>query len=66
MPADFADRTDFENAERGLIARLQPGVIKGPDGKVVFDIGATGNRGALQTIMGFTDEPDPSFPVVTP
>lgn len=27
MPADFADRTDFENAERGLIVRLEPGVI---------------------------------------
>jgi alkyl sulfatase BDS1-like metallo-beta-lactamase superfamily hydrolase len=38
MPADFADRTDFENAERGLIARLQPRVIKAADGRVVFDI----------------------------
>ena len=29
-------------------------------------IGASGDRGVLQTIMSFTDEPDPSFPVVTP
>jgi alkyl sulfatase BDS1-like metallo-beta-lactamase superfamily hydrolase len=27
MTADFADRTDFDNANRGLIARLEPGVI---------------------------------------
>ena len=29
-------------------------------------IGVTGNPGVFQTIMGLTDEPDPSFPVVTP
>jgi linear primary-alkylsulfatase len=46
MPADFADRTDFDNAERGLIARLEPGVIKDADGKVVFDIDGFGR--ALQ------------------
>jgi alkyl sulfatase BDS1-like metallo-beta-lactamase superfamily hydrolase len=40
MPADFADRTDFENANRGLIARLEPGVIKAADGRVVFDADA--------------------------
>jgi len=38
MPADFADRTDFDNAQRGLIARLEPGVIKGAGGRVIFDI----------------------------
>jgi len=33
MPADFADGTDFgnvnrfDNADRGLVARLEPGVI---------------------------------------
>ena len=27
---------------------------------------ASGDRGVLHTIMGLTDEPDPSFPVVTP
>jgi len=42
MPADFADRTDFENAGRGLIARLEPGVIKDGGGKVVFDIDGFG------------------------
>ena len=40
MPADFADRTDFENANRGLIARLEPGVIKAADGRVVYDADA--------------------------
>src|SRR4051812_13175122 len=37
MPADLADRTDFENANRGLVARLEPGVIKAADGRVVYD-----------------------------
>jgi alkyl sulfatase BDS1-like metallo-beta-lactamase superfamily hydrolase len=37
MPADFADRTDFENANRGLVARFEPGVITAADGRVVFD-----------------------------
>jgi alkyl sulfatase BDS1-like metallo-beta-lactamase superfamily hydrolase len=40
MPADFADRTDFENAERGMVARFEPGVIKTADGHVVFDADA--------------------------
>jgi alkyl sulfatase BDS1-like metallo-beta-lactamase superfamily hydrolase len=37
MPADFSDRTDFDNAERGLVARLEPGQIKDADGRLVFD-----------------------------
>jgi alkyl sulfatase BDS1-like metallo-beta-lactamase superfamily hydrolase len=37
MSADFADRTDFENAQRGLIARLEPGQIKNAEGRVVYD-----------------------------
>ena len=37
MPADLSDRTDFENAERGLIARLEPAMITTADGQVVFD-----------------------------
>jgi alkyl sulfatase BDS1-like metallo-beta-lactamase superfamily hydrolase len=37
VPADLTDQTDFENANRGLIARLEPGVIKAADGKVVYD-----------------------------
>lgn len=40
MPADFADRTDFQNAERGLVARFEPGVIHAPDGQVIFDADA--------------------------
>lgn len=36
MP-DFADRTDFENATRGLVARLEPGQIKNAEGRVVYD-----------------------------
>jgi alkyl sulfatase BDS1-like metallo-beta-lactamase superfamily hydrolase len=46
MAADFADRADFEDAGRGLIARLEPGVVKGADGRVVFDIDQF--TGALQ------------------
>ena len=37
VSADFTDRTDFEDASRGLIARLEPGVIKAADGRVVYD-----------------------------
>jgi alkyl sulfatase BDS1-like metallo-beta-lactamase superfamily hydrolase len=37
MPADFADRTDFDNANRGLVARLEPAVVKAADGRVVYD-----------------------------
>jgi alkyl sulfatase BDS1-like metallo-beta-lactamase superfamily hydrolase len=40
MPADFADRTDFDNAGRGLVARFEPGVIRAADGHVVFDADA--------------------------
>jgi alkyl sulfatase BDS1-like metallo-beta-lactamase superfamily hydrolase len=42
MPAHMADRTDFGNAERGLIARLEPGVIRSAGGGVVWDIDAFG------------------------
>jgi alkyl sulfatase BDS1-like metallo-beta-lactamase superfamily hydrolase len=42
MSADFADRSDFENSERGLIARLEPGVVKNAAGEVVWDIDAFG------------------------
>ena len=37
MSADLEDRTDFENANRGLITRLEPGMIKAADGRVVYD-----------------------------
>jgi len=34
---DFADRTDFEDADRGLIARRPSGTVKASDGRTVFD-----------------------------
>jgi alkyl sulfatase BDS1-like metallo-beta-lactamase superfamily hydrolase len=37
MPADLTDRTDFDNAKRGLVARLEPAVVKAADGHVVYD-----------------------------
>ncbi len=37
---DFEDRTDFENAERGLIDKLDPCVVRMPDGRVVWDMDA--------------------------
>jgi alkyl sulfatase BDS1-like metallo-beta-lactamase superfamily hydrolase len=55
MPADFADRTDFDNANRGLVARLEPGVIKAADGRVVYDADAF-----TQTMAG--DRPDTVHP----
>jgi alkyl sulfatase BDS1-like metallo-beta-lactamase superfamily hydrolase len=55
MPVDFGDRTDFENAERGLVARLEPGVIKAADGRVVYDADAF-----TKTMTG--DRPDTVHP----
>jgi alkyl sulfatase BDS1-like metallo-beta-lactamase superfamily hydrolase len=55
MPADFADRTDFDNANRGLVARLEPGVVKAADGRVVYDADAF-----TQTMAG--DCPDTVHP----
>ncbi|ORM34936.1 alkyl sulfatase dimerization domain-containing protein [Williamsia sp. 1135] len=37
MFADFSDRTDFDNANRGLIATLEPAKISADDGRVVYD-----------------------------
>ncbi|MEV6104037.1 alkyl sulfatase dimerization domain-containing protein [Streptomyces sp. NPDC051940] len=34
---DWDDPTDLENATRGLVARLDPCVIRGADGRVVWD-----------------------------
>lgn len=33
----FEDRTDFEDADRGLIDKLDPGIITNADGRVVWD-----------------------------
>src|SRR4051794_40182553 len=35
---DFSDRTDFENADRGLIAPLRPGIVRNAGGDVVWDV----------------------------
>ncbi|WP_017584888.1 alkyl/aryl-sulfatase [Nocardiopsis ganjiahuensis] len=37
---DHSDDTDFANADRGLIARLQPGQVKDDNGRVVWDADA--------------------------
>ncbi|GLZ76686.1 beta-lactamase-like protein [Actinorhabdospora filicis] len=34
---DYADRTDSDDADRGFIAALTPGVVKAPDGRVIWD-----------------------------
>ncbi|WP_432753098.1 alkyl/aryl-sulfatase [Streptomyces sp. JL2001] len=33
----FEDTTDFENADRGFVAALEPAVVKTADGRVVYD-----------------------------
>ena len=40
LTADLSDRTDFDNADRGFIGKLTPGVIRAADGRVVWDIDA--------------------------
>ncbi|MET9215321.1 MULTISPECIES: alkyl/aryl-sulfatase [unclassified Nocardia] len=37
---DFGNTTDFDNANRGLIDKLDPPVITAADGRVVWDLGA--------------------------
>ncbi|MEU9828441.1 alkyl/aryl-sulfatase [Micromonospora chersina] len=39
-PLDFGDRTDFDNADRGFVAALTPGVVTAADGRVVWDADA--------------------------
>ncbi|MFG3301823.1 alkyl/aryl-sulfatase [Micromonospora chersina] len=34
---DFGDRTDFDNADRGFVSALTPGVVTASDGRVVWD-----------------------------
>jgi len=38
VTADLTDRTDFDDADRGFIGKLIPGVVKTADGRVVWDI----------------------------
>lgn len=37
MVADFADRQDFDNANRGLLGRWEPRSVVGSDGRIVYD-----------------------------
>jgi alkyl sulfatase BDS1-like metallo-beta-lactamase superfamily hydrolase len=37
MPADLDDRRDFDDANRGFLARLQPAQVRAEDGSVVYD-----------------------------
>jgi len=39
---DVHDEQDFADADRGFIARLEPGVVRGADGRVVWDCDAYG------------------------
>ncbi|MYW05163.1 alkyl sulfatase dimerization domain-containing protein [Streptomyces sp. SID3343] len=34
---DYADRSDFEDAERGFVAALSPAVVRTDDGRVIWD-----------------------------
>ncbi|SDJ08591.1 Alkyl sulfatase BDS1, metallo-beta-lactamase superfamily [Frankineae bacterium MT45] len=38
MALDFSDRTDFDDAERGFVATIEPVTIRAADGRVVFDL----------------------------
>ena len=38
MPADFNDRTDFENADRGFLASIEPMTISDAQGRQVWDM----------------------------
>jgi alkyl sulfatase BDS1-like metallo-beta-lactamase superfamily hydrolase len=42
VPADFADRTDFDDADRGFVGKLDPCVVRTQDGRVVWDNDAYG------------------------
>ncbi|MFB8322318.1 alkyl/aryl-sulfatase, partial [Streptomyces sp. NPDC055954] len=34
---DYADRSDFDDAERGFVAALAPAVVRAEDGRVIWD-----------------------------
>ncbi|MFE1886669.1 alkyl/aryl-sulfatase [Streptomyces diastatochromogenes] len=42
MTGGERDQQDFVDAERGFVARLTPGVVRAPDGRVVWDADAYG------------------------
>lgn len=37
LQPSFSDRTDFENASRGWIGSLEPGIIRAADGQPVYN-----------------------------
>src|SRR4051794_36856125 len=39
---DYADQTDVRDAERGFVAAMSPAVVRGDDGRVVWDGDAYG------------------------
>ena len=43
IAADFSDRADFANADRGFIGTLEPMVTKAADGRVVWDMESWGS-----------------------
>jgi len=52
----YEDRSDFEDADRGLIGALVPCVVKDETG--VVDV--------LHRLTTLLDSPDPGFAIVTP
>ncbi|WEX01066.1 alkyl sulfatase dimerization domain-containing protein [Rhodococcus sp. RCBS9] len=42
MALDYDDRTDFDNADRGFIATIDPMVIRNATGEIVFDLSGYG------------------------
>jgi alkyl sulfatase BDS1-like metallo-beta-lactamase superfamily hydrolase len=42
MAADFADRTDFDDADRGFVGKLDPCVVRDDSGRAIWDNDAYG------------------------
>jgi alkyl sulfatase BDS1-like metallo-beta-lactamase superfamily hydrolase len=42
IAADFSDRADFANSDRGFIGTMEPMVITAADGRVVWDMDSWG------------------------
>jgi len=42
IAADFSDRADFANADRGFVGTLEPMVIRAADGRAVWDMDSWG------------------------
>lgn len=43
IAADFSDRADFADADRGFLGTLEPMVIKAADGRVVWEMDSWGS-----------------------